>query len=334
MTNQSERNRQKSKPRASREWRGVRDTAYDFAWWLVMWWDMAALILRHPLLFTRILHNQSLCDAFFILPVAVDRLLDGKRGGSLRVGRAVCDAAVKRTLREIYILLRAEDSTADSAAVTARIVRMGGLFPIELMAGFTALIPVHINAPHVLPFDEYDGASSAPVFNAQNGQCAVICTAHHDANNGSQAQDVFSFTLPPAGQEWRAALAALTEQLVACIRFIERNTGESFDWDAFFAALERRKKLTRPISATYRAPHLTAAQYAEFAAWMDKLCGIYRRAGLTPQFARTFKRLCRLMPPDIIARFSPPVPDMSSTHASLEFIAQELLHTAAQNRHG
>lgn len=333
MTNQSECNRQKSKPRASREWRGVRDTAYDFAWWLVMWWDMAALILRHPLLFAQILRNQSMCDAFFNLPVAVDRLLDGKRGGSLRVGRAVCDAAVKRTLREIYILLRAEDSTDDSAAANARIVRVGGLFPIELMAGFTALIPVHINAPCVLPFDEHDGASSAPVFNAKNGQCAVICTAHHDANNGSQAQDVFSFTLPPAGLEWCAALAALTEQLVACIRFIERNTGESFDWDAFFAALERRKKLTSPLSVTYRAPHLTAAQYAEFAAWMDKLCGIYRRAGLTPQFARIFKRLCRFMPPDIIARFSPPVPDMSSTHASLEFIAQELLHTAAQNGH-
>ncbi len=35
------------------------------------------------------------------------------------------------------------------------------------------------------------------------------------------------------------------EEILGCIRFIEEQTGEKFDWDAFFAGLEKYNAVTR-----------------------------------------------------------------------------------------
>ena len=34
--------------RKTREWRGVRDTLYDFRWWLTTWKDMIAFVMKSP----------------------------------------------------------------------------------------------------------------------------------------------------------------------------------------------------------------------------------------------------------------------------------------------
>lgn len=298
-----------------REWRGVRDTAYDFAWWLVMWRDMAALILRRPRLLADTLRHASWASAFFSIPADIDSALTGRRGLSLRVGRTVCNAAVKRTLAELSALLD------DRGSFQSRIVRVAGSFPIALMSGFTALTALPLGAPFVFPHRE----APAPLpTTAHIGKCLVICGAEHI--DGWEC--TYKITLPTAELDESTAIRCLADELVGCIRFIEHTMDAHFDWDAFFAVLEAQRRITAHTGVP--AAHFTSAQTADLAAWQNMLCGIYRRSGLDAQFMRTLLRLRRLIPDDSCTRFLPSPPDTASTRAAIEYIAREMLQSAGR----
>lgn len=294
-----------------REWRGVRDTAYDFAWWLVMWRDMAALILRRPRLLGDALCHERWASAFFSIPADIDTALIGRRGLSLRVGRTVCDAAAKRTLAELAALLD------DHGSSQSRIVRVVGSFPIELMAGFPTLTALPLCAS--LVFTHKD-APAPPPSTAHIGKCLVICGAKHIVD----WERTYRITLPTAELDESAAIHCLADELIGCIRFIEQTMDAHFDWDAFFAALETQRRITAHTAVP--AVRLSA----EMTAWQNMLCGIYRRSGLDAPFMRTVSRLCRLMPDGSCTRFLPSPPDISSTRAAIEYIAREMLHNVSR----
>lgn len=301
-----------------REWRGVRDTAYDFAWWLVMWRDMAALILRRPRLLADALCHARWASAFFSIPADIDSALIGRRGLSLRVGRTVCNAAAKRTLAELSALLD------DHGSLQSRIVRVAGSFPIALMSGFPALTALPLGAPFVFPHREAPAPLLAAAHSAHIGKCLIICGAEHI--DGWEC--TYKITFPAAELDEGTAIRRLADELVGCIRFIEQNMDARFDWDAFFAALEAQRQITAHTGVP--AAHFTSAQTADLTAWQNMLCGIYRRSGLDAQFMCTLSRLRRLIPDDSCTRFLPSPPDTASTRAAIEYIAREMLQSAGR----
>lgn len=231
-------------PRRRREWRGVRDTLCDYAWWLVAQKDMLALFLRSPGRAAAALNKLGLTRAFLSLPADVDRRLAGKRGVQLRAGHVLCDALIKHSLRTLAALMAADADLGGDAALAERLVWLDERAEGALMAGFPRLVAV---PAALFPLSEAEG--NCPVF--------VKCRLGAAAPTGTDGAD----------------------EMLECIRAVEAQTGERFDWDAFFLGLDARKRLARfqtelwEINRT-RHPQLTAPitrLYALCAARLD--CG-------------------------------------------------------------
>ena len=68
--------------RKTREWRGLRDTLYDFRWWLTTWKDMIAFVLKSPLQVLKGLWKYRWMATYLTVPAFIDRQLEGNRGGA------------------------------------------------------------------------------------------------------------------------------------------------------------------------------------------------------------------------------------------------------------
>ena len=60
-----------------REWRGVRDTAYDFYRWCVNWKDMIKFVMRSPVQIVKGLFKYRWMATYLTVPAFVDRQLEG-----------------------------------------------------------------------------------------------------------------------------------------------------------------------------------------------------------------------------------------------------------------
>ena len=126
--------------RKTREWRGLRDTAYDFAWWLTTWKDMAAFVLRSPVQVVKGLWKYRWMSTYLTVPAFIDRQLEGNRGVQLRSGHILYDVIVKHTIDIIATMFNADQSIGGSKPLSERIVCLDELVPTELMSGFPNLI--------------------------------------------------------------------------------------------------------------------------------------------------------------------------------------------------
>lgn len=247
-------------PRPRREWRGVRDTLCDYAWWLVAQKDILALFLRSPGRTASALNKLGLTRAFLTLPADVDRWLAGKRGVQLRAGHVLCDAIIKHSMRTLAALMTADPDLGADAALTERLVWLDEHAEGALMAGFPRLVAV----PSALfPLSQVE--SDCPDF--------VKCRLGAAAPTETDGAD----------------------EMLECIRAVEAQTGERFDWDAFFAGLDAHKRLARfqtelwEINRT-RHPQLTAPITRLYV-----LCAARLDCGVGTPITRSVERARRIM---------------------------------------
>lgn len=67
---------------AFREWRGIKDTAYDFAKWLQVWGDMSLMIMKNPVGSVKGLWKYRWFSSYLQTPMFIDAQLTGLRGPS------------------------------------------------------------------------------------------------------------------------------------------------------------------------------------------------------------------------------------------------------------
>lgn len=245
-------------PRRMREWRGVRDTLCDYAWWLVAQKDMLALILRSPGRAGATLEKLGLMRAFLSLPADVDRWLAGKRGVRLRAGHVLCDALIKHSLRTLAALMAADPDLGGDAALAERLVGLDERAEGALMAGFPRLVAV----PSAL-FPLAASVADCPAYI----KCRVGATAPNDG----------------------------AEELLSRIHAVEGQTGERFDWDAFFLGLNARKRLARFQTELWE---INRTRHPQLTAPITRLCALcaarmYGGAGAT--IPRAVERVRRMM---------------------------------------
>ena len=68
-----------------REWRGFKDTMYDYYRWLVNWKDMIVMVLKAPVSTVKGIWRYRWMASYLSAPSFVDRHVAGLRGAHLRI---------------------------------------------------------------------------------------------------------------------------------------------------------------------------------------------------------------------------------------------------------
>ncbi len=187
-----------------RRWRGVSDTLTDFIRWLRTWKKMLVFLLSRPRQTVQGLVSYGLAEAFFSLPTAVDSYIGNAAGAKLREKHGEISA---------YL----QDCFACAAAVfrgSEKGVYIEGECAEIILHGFPGLKAVSLPTALLLFAGE---EKKLPTI----GRCCMICAPQYEKYAPSP---VF-------------LLKNESGAIIDCIRFLEKHTGERFDWDVFTAYL-------------------------------------------------------------------------------------------------
>lgn len=139
---------------AFREWRGVKDTAYDFAKWLQVWGDMSLMIMKNPVGSVKGLWKYRWFSSYLQTPMFIDAQLVGLRGPQLRIAREHMRMIVQFCTRLLENTFKADENLNGPNALSDKIVLFDEMMPIHIMAGFPNLIgmPSQMAPVYITPF--------------------------------------------------------------------------------------------------------------------------------------------------------------------------------------
>ena len=131
-----------------REWRGFKDTMFDFGCWLKTWGALMKLSLKYPTQLVKALFRYRWMATYLTTPAFMDRHTLGLRGTELRICYrqfwAMCSHAIKMT----SIILGADEhlngKSKRAKKRSEKIVLFDEMMPIQIMCGFPNLVGLSV----------------------------------------------------------------------------------------------------------------------------------------------------------------------------------------------
>jgi len=274
------------KVRRRREWRGLRDTMYDYGCWL----KIIGILGKFMLLPRNIrgFFRYRWMSNYLAVPMMVDRHTAGLRGPQLRIAHTEYDLIVKDVAQLLGKLFKGDRNIGNNKAFSDKVVLEDENEMTVFMMGFRNLeglsretpavyVPVLLNqdavthyidiaqefglAGDVCPMPEAEAGVSMDDDFPILGSCAVQCNTTCDGSlmgNGVISKRLeledgipcFQLVAPIRHREDDVQEYA-AQDMRNCIKFIEENTGEKWDWDYYFECAKRVNESTR-----YRAEWL------------------------------------------------------------------------------
>ncbi|MGB4984934.1 MAG: 2-hydroxyacyl-CoA dehydratase family protein [Erysipelotrichaceae bacterium] len=267
-----------------REWKGFKDTMYDFGRWLKCYGFIASQLGGHPILVIRALKRYRWFLSYLTAANMIDRHTIGMRGKELRYIHEEFFALVHNaTINCRKILVRDEHLRPNSKkakALRANTIMFDEMTPKSIMYGFPTLewldiamatigMPGEIdqiaNVYYIDKIEEYGmPADVCPLPAAECGVAVVddfpivgssfiTSTMPCDGSIGQTTfmarylkdYPIFQITPPQRFNEEEVQEFAV-KNLQECIEFIEKNYNVKWDWDAFW---ENSKKYNESCQA-------------------------------------------------------------------------------------
>ena len=104
-----------------REWRGLKDTMYDYYRWLVTWKDMIKMVLKAPISTVKGIWKYRWMASYLSAPSFIDRHVAGLRGAHLRIAHLHYNMIVKHTTDLINLSLKADEKINPNNKISKRI---------------------------------------------------------------------------------------------------------------------------------------------------------------------------------------------------------------------
>lgn len=297
------------KPRTHREWRGWKDTWYDYVHWLGIWKTLILFMLKKNNL--KGFFRYRWMVNYLAVPDFFDRHTEGMRGIQLRIARTGLELVVKDMCESITKMFRADPCLGNDKKLNEKMVVFDENMMSEIMNGFPNLQWVSVEVPavytssmmnqegvlHYLDAAQEYGipADVCPMPSAELGvaieddypiigKCAVQCNTTCDGSlmgNGIVAR---RFNIPtyqlavPIRHTQESVQEYAAEEIWNTIRFIEEQTGETFDWEHFF---QKMKTFNRETGYLLEWLDLSRSQYPQVIG--DNLAlyryAVYQAAG-------------------------------------------------------
>lgn len=312
-----------------REWRGIRDTAVDFADWARLWGMMLSTFSRDliPSL-NGALHYRWMVS-YFQAHSFMDRCVMGMRGSALKMSHMLCYEMFRYTAENIVYLMKADSRNGNCEELSKKIVLLDEMTMGQIMAGFPdligipyQLIPVFLASeidqfsciPYIDAVESYGLPSDAcPVPASESGACVIDALPHlgscfisssmpcdgsvmASTYTARRFKDLPTFHLSlPVRYKDESVMDQAVIEVKNCIRFIEENTGSKWNWDAYFRSMERFNEETRyelqkwEVNQTEH-PQIIGPFYEMFRKVSYEMDG-----GIDPRMIKTFKKVNKMM---------------------------------------
>ena len=312
-----------------REWRGVADTAYDFKEWLRTWGMLLGTFSKDlvPALnmtfYYRWMISYVCCVSF------MDKNTMGQRSNALKMSHLLIYDIFRYVAENLVFLAKCDKKNGNSAELNKKVVLFDEMTMGQIMAGFPDLLGIPYQLMPVFLVSEIDQLTCVPYIDAvesfglpadtcpvPSSECGalVIDALPHMGNcfisssmpcdGSTMASSYFARRFPntpvfhlcfPVRYEDESVLQSAAEDIKACIKFIEDQTGAKWSWDAYFTAMKRFNKETSyelekwEINKT-KYPQLLGPCYELFRKWNYEMDG-----GIDTRVIKTCEKVSKLI---------------------------------------
>ena len=312
-----------------REWRGVADTAYDFYEWLRMWGMLLGTFSKdlipalNSVLHYRWMMSYLCCVGF------MDKNTMGQRGSALKMSHLMIFDIFRYVAENLVLQAKGDAKNGNSAELNRKVVLFDEMKMGQLMAGFPDLIGIPYQLFAVFLVSEIDQLTCVPYIDAVEsfglpadccpvpssecgalvldalphmGKCFISSSMPCDGSTMASSYMARRFPdLPvfhlcfPVRYEDEETVQCAAEDIKACIKFIEEQTGAKWSWDAYFSAMKRFNTETSYELEKWAVnqtayPQIIGPCYELFRKWNYEMDG-----GIDPRVINTFKKVNKIM---------------------------------------
>ena len=312
-----------------REWRGVKDTAYDFYRWAKTW-GMLLMTFSHDLipalnatLYYRWMVSYFCCHGF------LDKNIMGMRGANLRMSHNLLYDVFRYVAENLVFLAKCDKKNGNSEALNQKVVLIDEMTMGQIMAGFPdllgipyQLLPVFLVSeidqltcvPYIDAVESYGlPADTCPVPSSECGAIVIDALPHMGScfisssmpcDGSTMASSYMARRFPdlptfhlcfPVRYMDEETVQMGAEDIRACIKFIEERTGAKWNWEAYFAAMKRFNQETDYELQKWEVnksayPQLLGPCYELFRKWNYEMDG-----GNDPRILGTAEKVNKLL---------------------------------------
>ena len=310
-----------------REWRGLKDTWYDYVEWVKVLGIMGGFVAKSPVRIARGMLTYRWMGSYLGALNMIDRCVEGLRGPALRVARLYLNTIMKGSTTSIAEMMMGDRRFGDNAFGRTQVVLEQTMCP-EILAGFQNLRPAQLEPfqglllcymdqganPYYIDAMESVGlpADSCRLSNnaagvalldefPKIGACCISNNAPCDSstmNSQLIERHLDVDTLPAAiPMRWEDPHTRkyARESLRRIIDFVERHTGETYDWDACRAVMEKHNDEVRNEQEKWG---FMATPYTAAALAVPALFHTFYYAfsgGRNPEVMKTEKKVMRIL---------------------------------------
>ena len=312
-----------------REWRGVADTAYDFYEWLRMWGMLLGTFSKdlipalNSVLHYRWMMSYLCCVGF------MDKNTMGQRGSALKMSHLMIFDIFRYVAENLVLQAKGDAKNGNSAELNRKVVLFDEMTMGQLMAGFPDLIGIPYQLFAVFLVSEIDQLTCVPYIDAVEsfglpadccpvpssecgalvldalphmGKCFISSSMPCDGSTMASSYMARRFPdLPvfhlcfPVRYEDEETVQCAAEDIKACIKFIEEQTGAKWSWDAYFSAMKRFNTETSYELEKWAVnqtayPQIIGPCYELFRKWNYEMDG-----GIDPRVMNTIKKVNKIM---------------------------------------
>lgn len=266
------------KAKKRREWRGFKDTWYDYTRWLYIWKTLILFTLK-PNNLKGFFRYRWMVN-YLAVPDFFDRHTEGMRGTQLRMAHTGLELIVVDMCHMLETIFRADARIGNDEKLNKKIVLFDENMMSEIMSGFPNLIWMSTEVPSIysssmmnqegviyyidktteygvpsdvcpMPAAELGAAlaEDLPII----GKCAVQCNTTCDGSLMGNGIEATHFHIPtfqlavPIRHTQESVQEYAADEIRDCIAFIEEQTGEKFDWEHFFKCMTRFNMETQQL---------------------------------------------------------------------------------------
>ena len=312
-----------------REWRGIKDTVYDFYEWARLWgmllmsFSKDLIPAMNQTLYYRWMVSYFCCHSF------MDKNILGLRGSNLRMSHELTYCIYRYVAENLVILAKGDRRNGNSEELNSKLVLIDEMTMAQIMAGFPTLygiphqlLPVFLVSeidqltciPYIDAVESFGlPADTCPVPTSECGALVIDALPHLGScyisssmpcDGSVMASSYFARRFPeipvhhlcfPVRYEDELTLDAAVEDVKACIRFIEKQTGEKWNWDAYFTAMKRFNTETDYELQKWEVNRTPYPQMTGETFWIYRMFFYHLSGGMDPHFLDTDRRVNRIM---------------------------------------
>ena len=312
-----------------REWRGIKDTAYDFYEWARMWGMLLMTFSKdlipalNSTLYYRWMVSYFCCHGF------MDKNIMGLRGSNLRMSHLLIYDVFRYVAENLVLSAKCDKKNGNCEALNQRTVLFDEMTMGQIMAGFPDLYGFPHQLLAVFLVSEIDQLTCVPYIDAvesfglpadccpvPSSECGALVTdslphmgscflsSSMPCDGSTMASSYYSRRFPnvpvfhlcfPVRYMDEATVQMGAEDIKACIKFIEQKTGAKWNWDAYFTQIKRFNKETEYELQKWEVnksayPQLLGPCYELFRKWNYEMDG-----GADPRTIKTFEKVNDLL---------------------------------------